>query len=909
MASLATIGLALVLAFASWWSQGHARQRIEQIGHELLSEQVEEVLITLVREQAVGIDVRLDFARTLALQNSAILSERYGRSTGDISLSLSRHLEPVLRARDVSFDVFIIGEDGKRWHSLQQEAAERDDEAWYELRQVVTRAADGTASDTATYWSDVHRNPFRITRDLSISVVAPLWHNQHRWGAVVVTCSLSSLIARYNQHQAVPGSYTFILDRDRRLVAAPPHGRVELSAHSAALPSPLIEAGAGADPFAELIAEMALGHRAARRAMLKQQEKYIAHHPLQTRSWSVGLVVPIELIAARTDPLSAAVDQASGEAVSVMVAIAIVTALVALMLAWRLSRRISAPVRRLIQLARAIGNGNFAMRADVPTNDELGDLAEVFNATAAQLEEMVDRLAAQATEIEVAHDSLHQSSAIMEGVFRQMSDALVVVDGRGRSLIANAEAKRLVDVSQLAERTKTWFRRYEMTDANGGGELTAEALRLDRVQSGEQIDAREVIVRRRSSPESADDWICLSLAARPFYNQLDNNEDIAGAVFVFRDVTLRHQAKLALERSNEELEQLVEARTRDLRTAQRKLLDMAHQSGRAEVAASVLHNVGNVLNSVNVAAMVAAENLQGLPLRQFDRAVELLKAHRGDGEFWCNDRKGRMIPAFLAQIGDALRSKRDVLSEQIRELTDHLEHMRRIIEIQNRMTIASPVVEHVRLSEVVDDALRINEAGIRNRQIEIRRTYTTLPVMQVERHKVLQILVNLIKNAINAVLQNELDSRLIELCLTWGKAGYWQIAVRDNGVGIAEENLGELFRFGFTTRKDGHGIGLHSCANVAKELGGALTATSAGLGHGACFVLEVPVEPGPSNEVGDSIIAATTTQEILITGSRDVGGPKPNSDPKSEPTSEPTSEPNGNNDSGSDHLQAVGGRG
>ena len=70
-----------------------------------------------------------------------------------------------------------------------------------------------------------------------------------------------------------------------------------------------------------------------------------------------------------------------------------------------------------------------------------------------------------------------------------------------------------------------------------------------------------------------------------------------------------------------------------------------------------------------------------------------------------------------------------------------------------------------------------------------------------------------------------------------------QIAVIDTGIGISPENLTRIFAHGFTTRKDGHGFGLHSGALAAKELGGKLSVESAGLGQGASFVLDLPFAP------------------------------------------------------------------
>ena len=69
-----------------------------------------------------------------------------------------------------------------------------------------------------------------------------------------------------------------------------------------------------------------------------------------------------------------------------------------------------------------------------------------------------------------------------------------------------------------------------------------------------------------------------------------------------------------------------------------------------------------------------------------------------------------------------------------------------------------------------------------------------------------------------------------------------KISYIDNGIGIPADNLTRIFGHGFTTRKEGHGFGLHSGALAAKELGGALTVESDGPGKGATFTLEFPIQ-------------------------------------------------------------------
>jgi signal transduction histidine kinase len=295
------------------------------------------------------------------------------------------------------------------------------------------------------------------------------------------------------------------------------------------------------------------------------------------------------------------------------------------------------------------------------------------------------------------------------------------------------------------------------------------------------------------------------------------------------------------ERLNFELEERVRARSRELEAAQRQLVEAAHLAGRAEVAVSVLHNVGNVLNSLNINAHLTAETLKRLPLSRVTRTAELLAQHSGEPGWLKEDARGKLVPPFLEQLGSELEKERDLLVTQQQEMLEHVDHIKQIIAMQNTYAGRKRLVEQVPLPELIELALRINHGELTRNAVEVVRRFEPLPEVAVEKHKVLQILVNLISNASRALVEGRETGRRMVLHLGWGEPGRWRIEVEDNGIGIPPESLNKLFHFGFTTRKDGHGIGLHSCALAAQEMGGKLSVHSKGLGQGATFLLEVPV--------------------------------------------------------------------
>ncbi len=300
----------------------------------------------------------------------------------------------------------------------------------------------------------------------------------------------------------------------------------------------------------------------------------------------------------------------------------------------------------------------------------------------------------------------------------------------------------------------------------------------------------------------------------------------------------------ALRQANEGLEQRVEERTRELKELHQRLVETARQAGRAEVATSVLHNVGNVLNSVQTSAQVAREQLDRSKLEQLSRVVDLLDEHQNDlAAFLTQDERGQRVLPFIKELRQRLKDERQELVTLLDEVGRYTEHIGTIIRLQQRYAKTTLLQEPVNLAELVEDALRINAAALGRHAVKVERHLQPLPPMMIDKHKVLTILVNLISNAKYAMDEKPEGERLLTLTLDQPSADRIRIEVRDNGVGIAPELLSRIFEYGFTTRKEGHGFGLHSCALAAQEQGGSLAVRSDGPGHGASFTLELPCHP------------------------------------------------------------------
>ena len=300
-----------------------------------------------------------------------------------------------------------------------------------------------------------------------------------------------------------------------------------------------------------------------------------------------------------------------------------------------------------------------------------------------------------------------------------------------------------------------------------------------------------------------------------------------------------------LSRANVTLSREIAERQRaeeELVTLHEQLVDAAHRAGMAEIATDVLHNVGNVLNSINVSCTLVAERLRTSSVPQVQRLAELLDEQSDRmGEFLTKDPRGRQVPEFLSLLADELRSERECLLEEVGALTTNVDHIKQIVAMQQSYAGVSGVVEAVSLEHLFEDALRLHAPWIEKRQVEVVRQFMPLPEVRVQKHKLLQVLVNLLQNARDALLESgRSDPRLI-LRISPTQHDTVLIEVADNGVGIAADHLTRVFSHGFTTKQAGHGFGLHASANAVQQMGGNLTAASDGAGAGARFTIELPL--------------------------------------------------------------------
>lgn len=321
---------------------------------------------------------------------------------------------------------------------------------------------------------------------------------------------------------------------------------------------------------------------------------------------------------------------------------------------------------------------------------------------------------------------------------------------------------------------------------------------------------------------------------------------------------LLQRAQGELQAARDRLEERVEERTRELNEesearkralvrlseAQQRLLLASRQAGMAEVATGILHNVGNILNSVNVSATLVNDCLQRLRIPKFLKAVDLLSEHAGNlGAFLAEDPRGRALPGYLHQLAGNMAQNEQTMRTELKTLNKQIDHVKSVIAWQQTHARNTGFYETLNAEELMEDALQINRGSYERHGIKVVRQYERIPPLMADRHKIIQILINILSNARHALTASSAPDKRVTVRICPHGADRVRFEISDNGVGISPENMGRIFSLGFTTKLNGHGFGLHSGANSAKEMGGNLFATSEGLGRGATFVLELPLVP------------------------------------------------------------------
>jgi PAS domain S-box-containing protein len=410
-------------------------------------------------------------------------------------------------------------------------------------------------------------------------------------------------------------------------------------------------------------------------------------------------------------------------------------------------------------------------------------------------------------------EELQQKTALFEAQVESALDGILVVDNQGKHLIKNERFLKLWKIPQhIAVDPED---RKSLEYVMGQNKNPAQFL--------EKID----FLNSRPNEVSRDEIELIDGRVFDRYSspvRIKNGKHF-GRVWTFRDITELKKAEVSMQEMHE------------------KLVTASREAGKSEVAVSVLHNVGNVLNSVCVSCLCVANELKKSKSNHLSKVVTLLDQHAADlCAFLTRDAKGKQIPGYLAELAEHLALEQSSVLEELGRLQSNLEHIKEIVAVQQCYATVSGVSQTVQIGNLIEEALRMAFSSPKQQGVKISRELASdLPEVNLDKHKALQILVNLIGNAIEACdVPGLAEKRLTIRVVTAGSS--LRVTIADNGIGISEENITRVFNHGFTTKKNGHGFGLHNSALAANEMGGSLTAQSDGPGRGSTFILELPLK-------------------------------------------------------------------
>ncbi|CEK12050.1 ATP-binding protein [Legionella hackeliae] len=274
-----------------------------------------------------------------------------------------------------------------------------------------------------------------------------------------------------------------------------------------------------------------------------------------------------------------------------------------------------------------------------------------------------------------------------------------------------------------------------------------------------------------------------------------------------------------------------------------QLVSIARRAGMADLATSILHNIGNVLNSANVSLDMIKEHSNPSYLQDLRTVSLMFKEHKGTlTSYLTEDAKGKLLPDYLLALIRKINQEHETIGKEMLCLRNQIAHIKDVVAMQKSLCGVSGVFEQLSVNEIIINAIEMCKSALDKQAVQIHYDSKESIFVVTDKAKLLQILINLIQNAIDALsASDEAINKIIRLTVAeYPEANNLTIKIQDNGTGIKEEDRDKIFSFGFTTKSYGHGFGLHTSALAAKELGGNLQMDSKGFGYGAEFILTLP---------------------------------------------------------------------
>ena len=409
-----------------------------------------------------------------------------------------------------------------------------------------------------------------------------------------------------------------------------------------------------------------------------------------------------------------------------------------------------------------------------PINQSAGDLQPLASPNS------VDQQAA----LDFARDELATSKVYVENVLRSMADSLLVIDA---NLTIGSVNPSLLDLLGYDE--------HELVGQSPGlifGEEFAQGSIIENLLLQGTVSGIE-----SSFLTSAGRLIPISVSGSMMQ---DEQGQFQGLVCVAQDITER-------KRMEEEKLQLHE-----------QLLETSRQLGMAEVASDVLHNVGNVLNSINVSIGVVADLLKKSMVGDVDRISQLFQKHREDlGHFFSTNPKGKQVPAYLEKLsGQLLEEQRTALAELDR-LRENAHHAQQCVASQQDLAKVTGITEPIVVVELLEEAIAANQDLLETTKIEVVREFQEIPLLIIDKRQVLEVMVDVLHNACQAMASVSMKQLIVRAKIIPGPPDSVCLEVQDSGVGIISDDLIKIFGQGSTSKEGTRGMSLHNGALVAKN--------------------------------------------------------------------------------------------
>ena len=297
------------------------------------------------------------------------------------------------------------------------------------------------------------------------------------------------------------------------------------------------------------------------------------------------------------------------------------------------------------------------------------------------------------------------------------------------------------------------------------------------------------------------------------------------------------QLRTELTRKISEIEKIAER----LRKAEEELEEKSQNEGMAEIAAGVLHNVANVLSSVNSSNTFIQDTAKYSKVDGLIKANKLLREHIDHiDQFIFEDPRGKKLLNYYLKLEEPLRKEREDIVSQSERLDEKISIINDVITAQQSHAMSGQITSETVLSEIVESTLSLQEDLLADYELDVTTDLKAKTPVIAQRSKLIHVLVNFIKNAGESMEENHPENKKLTI-KTWEDSYKVYLSVTDNGLGIKGENIDKIFSHTYTTKKKGHGFGLHSSANYMKEMGGKIKVSSEGRGKGTTFTLVFPI--------------------------------------------------------------------